>query len=89
MILRPASTGDKVFEEGGGGGELHGVLSLIVYFFFLDRLYIFHLQVLEFCVKLFKGPGPTRVDVTVINKDYVGWYLQCVEIFQVAENSWG
>ena len=40
-------------------------------------------------MKLFKGPGPTRVDVTVINKDYVGWYLQCEEKFKVAENSWG
>ena len=39
-------------------------------------------------MKLFKGPQPTRVDITVINKDYVGWYLQCVEIFKVAENSW-
>ena len=48
---------------GGGGEELHVVLLLIVYFSFLDRLSIFHLQVLEFCVKLFKGPGPTRVDV--------------------------
>ena len=56
---------DKVFEEEGRGGgeELHVVLLLIVYFSFLDRLSIFHLQVLEFCVKLFKGPGPTRVDV--------------------------
>ena len=57
------------------------------FFFFLDRLYIFHLQVLEFCVKLFKDPLVWML--TVINKDYVGWYLQCVEIFKVAENSWG
>ena len=88
MILRPVSTGDKVFEEGGGENYMVFCRSSFI-FFFLDRLYIFHLQVLEFCVKLFKGPGPTRVDVTVINKDYVGWYLQCVEIFKVAENSWG
>ena len=80
--------GDKVFEEGGGG-RITWCFAAHRLFFFLDRLYIFHLQVLEFCVKLFKGPGPTRVDVTVINKDYVGWYLQCVEKFKVAENSWG
>ena len=81
--------GDKVFEEGGGENYMVFCRSSFIFFFFLDRLYIFHLQVSEFYVKLFKGPGPTRVDVTVINKDYVGWYLQCVEIFKVAENSWG
>ena len=75
--------------RGGGGRITWCFVAHRLFFFFLDRLYIFHLQVLEFCVKLFKGPGPTRVDVTVINKDYVGWYLQCVEIFKVAENSWG
>ena len=42
----------------GGGEELHVVSLLIVYFSFLDRLYIFHLQVLEFCVKLSKALDP-------------------------------
>ena len=80
----------RFLRKGGGGVKNYMVFCRSSFiFFFLDRLYIFHLQVLEFCVKLFKGPGPTRVDITVINKDYVGWYLQCVEIFKVAENSWG
>ena len=78
--------GDKVFEEGGGGKN-YMVFCRSSFFFFIDRLYIFHLQVLEFCVKLFKDPLVWML--TVINKDYVGWYLQCVEIFKVAENSWG
>ena len=88
LILRPASTGDKVFEEGGGGR--------ITWCFVAHRLFFFSRPIVHFSFasvgilrETVKGPGPTRVDVTVINKDYVGWYLQCVEIFKVAENSWG
>ena len=54
-------------------------------FFFLNRLYFFHLLVVEFCVS---GPRLTRVDVIVMNKDYVGQYLHSVEIKKVAENFW-
>ena len=53
------------WERGGGGGvQLEGVLSL-PQTFFLYRLYIFHLQVVKFEVRLFLLCG----DVTVVNKD--------------------
>ena len=35
------------------------------------------------------GPRLTRVDVTVMNKDYVSRYLQSFEKIKAAENSWG
>ena len=35
------------------------------------------------------GPRLTRVDVTVMNKDYVSRYLQSIENIKAAENSWG
>ena len=35
------------------------------------------------------GPRLTRVDVTVMNKDYVSRYLQSSEIIKAAESSWG
>ena len=40
--------------EREGDEELDDVLLFALYFFSLDRLYIFHLQVEKFCVKLFQ-----------------------------------
>ena len=79
--------GDKVFEEGGGKNYMMFCRSSFI--FFSRPIVHFSFASVGILRETVKGPGPTRVDVTVINKDYVGWYLQCVEIFKVAENSWG
>ena len=59
-----------VFEEGGGGGEeLDGV--------FFSRLYFFSTFVSSgILCETVSGPRLTRVDVIVMNKDYVSRYLQ-------------
>ena len=65
--LSPRLASGRVCKEGlgeGGGVQLEGVLSL-PQTFFLYRLYIFHLQVVKFDVRLFLLCG----DVTVVNKD--------------------
>ena len=72
-----------VFEEGGGGGEeLDGV--------FLHAFIFFSTFVSSgILCETVSGPRLTRVDVTVMNKDYVSRYLQSFEIIKAAENSWG
>ena len=58
-----------VFEEGGGGEELDGV--------FFARLYFFSTFVSSgILCETVSGPRLTRVDVIVMNKDYVSRYLQ-------------
>ena len=71
-----------VFEEGGGGEELDGVV--------FARLYFFSTFVSSgILCETVSGPRLTRVDVTVMNKDNVSRYLQSSEIIKAAENSWG
>ena len=58
-----------VFEEGGGGEELDGV--------FFARLYFFSTFVSSgILCETVSGPRLTRVDVIVMNKDYVSRDLQ-------------
>ena len=73
--------GLEVFEEGGGE-ELDGVLLHAFIFFstFASS---------GILCETVSGPRLTRVDVTVMNKDYVSRYLQSFEIIKAAENSWG
>ena len=70
-----------VFEEGEGE-ELDGVLLHLLFFFstFASS---------GILCETVSGPRLTRVDVTVMNKDYVSRYLQSSEIIKAAENSWG
>ena len=72
-----------VFEEGGEGGEeLDGV--------FLHAFIFFSTFVSSgILCETVSGPRLTRVDVTVMNKDYVTQYLQSSEKKKSAENSWG
>ena len=92
MILRPVSSpstaGLGVFEEEGGVcEELDGVLLLAFIFFSTDCTFSFASSgILRETVS---GPQLTRVDVTVMNKDYVSRYLQSSETIKAAENSWG
>ena len=85
MILRPVSSpsmaGLGVFEEGGGGEEVDGVLLHAFIFFstFASS---------GILCETVSGPRLTRVDVTVMNKDYVTRYLQSSEKINSAENSW-
>ena len=64
-----------VFEEGRGGGEkLDGVLSDAFIFFSTDCTFSFASSgILRETVS---GPRLTRVDVIVMNKDYVSRDLQ-------------
>ena len=76
LILRPVSgpsmAGLGVFE--GGGEELDGVLLLAFIFFSTDCTFSFASSgILRETVS---GPRLTRVDVTVMNKDYVSRDLQ-------------
>ena len=58
-----------VFEEGGGGEELDGVV--------FARLYFFSTFVSSgILCETVSGPRLTRVDVIVMNKDYVSRDLQ-------------
>ena len=93
MILSPVSStsmaGLAVFEEmgGGGGEELDGILLHAFIFFSTDCTFSFASSgILRETVS---GPPLTRVDVTVMNKDYVSRYLQSSETIKAAENSWG
>ena len=93
MILRPVSSpslaGLGVLRREGEGGceELDGVLSLAFIFFSTDCTFSFASSgILRETVS---GPRLTRVDVTVMDKDYVSRYLQSIEITKAAENSWG
>ena len=52
----------RFLRRRGGGGKNY-MLFCCSSFIFLFSTDCPFLQVLEFCVKLFKGPGPTRVDV--------------------------
>ena len=74
--------GLEVFEEGGGGEELDGVLLHAFIFFstFASS---------GILCETVSGPRLTRVGVTVMNKDYVSRYLQSSETIKAAENSWG
>ena len=71
-----------VFEEGGGCEELDGVL-LHAFIFFST------IASSGILCETVSGPRLTRVDVTVMNKDYFSGYLQSLEIIKAAENSWG
>ena len=64
-----------VFEEGRGGGEkLDGVLSHAFIFFSTDCTFSFASSgILRETVS---GPRLTRVDVIVMNKDYISRDLQ-------------
>ena len=76
----------RVFEERGDE-ELDGVLLLAFIFSSTDCTFSFVSSgILRETVL---GPRLTRVDVTVMNKDYVSRYLQSIEIIKAAENSWG
>ena len=73
--------------EGGGSEELDGVLLHAFIFFSTDCTFSFASSgILRETVS---GPRLTRVDVTVMNKDYVSRYLQSFETIKAAENSWG
>ena len=68
----------------GGSEELD---ELIFIFFSTDCTFSFASSgILRETVS---GPRLTRVDVTVMNKDYVSQYLQSIETIKAAENSWG
>ena len=79
MILSPVSStsmaGLAVFEEmGGGGEELDGILLHAFIFFSTDCTFSFASSgILRETVS---GPRLTRVDVIVMNKDYVSRDLQ-------------
>ena len=70
------------FLRRGEGEELDGVLLHAFIFFstFASS---------GILCETVSGPRLTRVDVTVMNKDYVSRYLQSLEIIKAAENSWG
>ena len=70
------------FLRRGEGEELDGVLLHAFIFFstFASS---------GILCETVSGPRLTRVDVTVMNKDYVSRYLQSMEIIKAAENSWG
>ena len=90
LILRPVSgpsmAGLGVF-EGGGSEELDGVLLHAFIFFSTDCTFSFASSgILRETVS---GPRLTRVDVIVMNKDYVSRDLQSIETIKAAENSWG
>ena len=75
------------FLRGGGSEELDGVLLHAFIFFSTDCTFSFASSgILRETVS---GPRLTRVDVIVMNKDYVGQYLQSIETIKAAENSWG
>ena len=78
--MRPASSPGlgEVCEEGrdlGGGGWwgailLEDVFLLAKNFFFLHRLYIFHLQVIKGILReTVSVPPLNRINVTAVNKD--------------------
>ena len=93
FALRPVSSrsmaGLGVFGERGGGGgeELEGVLLHDFIFFSTDCT--FSIASSGILSETVSGPRLTRVDVTVMNKDYVSRYLQSFEKIKAAENSWG
>ena len=74
-------------ERGGGGEELEGVLLHDFIFFSTDCT--FSIASSGILCETVSGPRLTRVDVTVMNKDYVTRYLQSSERIKSAENSWG
>ena len=70
-----------VFQEGGDE-EPDGVLLLAFIFSSTDWTFSFVSSGILRDTVL--GPRLTRVDVTVMNKDYVNRYLQSIEIMKAA-----
>ena len=71
-----------------GDEELDDVLLFALYFFFSRPIVHFSFASREILRETVSDPRLTHMDVTVINKDYVGWYLQSVYICKAAENFW-